>query len=129
MDCRTKSANKFRTRLRFKQYDVILTKEQSLPTKIMSSFEGENMQTLYVLSYTFLCFLCLKLYIFKLCYTLAIEIDENRHSNGNFDYEIKRRKAIEQELCRQFITIDLHKEGFDVFRTQSKHKILFEFRL
>ena len=36
MDCRTTSAHKFRTRLGFKQYDVILTKEQSVLTKIMS---------------------------------------------------------------------------------------------
>ena len=48
MDCRTISAHKFRTRLGFKQYDVILTKEQSVLTKIMCSFEGENMQTHYM---------------------------------------------------------------------------------
>ena len=40
MDCRKTSAQKFRTRLGFKQYDIILTKEQSVLTKIMSSFEG-----------------------------------------------------------------------------------------
>ena len=52
MDCRTKSAHKFTARLGFKQYDVILTKEQSVLTKIVRSFEGENMQTEYnVLSY------------------------------------------------------------------------------
>ena len=45
MDCRTTSEHKFRTRLGFKKYDVILTKKQSVLTKIMSSFEGENMQT------------------------------------------------------------------------------------
>ena len=45
MNFRTTSAHKFRTRLEFKQYDVILTKEQSMLTKIMSSLEGENMQT------------------------------------------------------------------------------------
>ena len=45
MDCTTTSVQNFRTRLGFKQYDVILTKEQSLLTKMMSSFEGENMQT------------------------------------------------------------------------------------
>ena len=39
MDCKTISDHKFRTRLGFKQYDVILTKEQSVVTKIMSSFE------------------------------------------------------------------------------------------
>ena len=47
MDCRTTSAYKFRTRLGFKQYDVILTKEQSVLTKIICSFEGENIQTRY----------------------------------------------------------------------------------
>ena len=52
MDCRTTSALKFRTRLGFKQYDVILTTEQKMLTKITSSFEGENMQTQYnALSY------------------------------------------------------------------------------
>ena len=45
MDCRTISGYKFRTRSVFKQYDVILTKKQSVLTKLLSSFEGENMQT------------------------------------------------------------------------------------
>ena len=52
MGCRTISAHKFRPRLRLRQYAVILTKQQSAFTKIISSFEGENMQTQYnVLSY------------------------------------------------------------------------------
>ena len=34
MDCGTTSAHKFRTRLRFKQYDVILRKEESVLKKI-----------------------------------------------------------------------------------------------
>ena len=45
MDCRTTSAHKFRARLGFKQYDVVLTKGQSALIKIISSFEGENIQT------------------------------------------------------------------------------------
>ena len=46
MNCRTTSPHKFRTRIGFKQCDVILTKKKQLqPTKIMSSFEGGNMQT------------------------------------------------------------------------------------
>ena len=40
-------AHKVRTKLGFKQYDVILTKEQSVLTKSMISLEGENMQTQY----------------------------------------------------------------------------------
>ena len=42
MDCRTTAAHKVRTRLEFKQYDVILTKEQSVLTKMKISFEGEK---------------------------------------------------------------------------------------
>ena len=47
MDRRTISAHKFRTRLGFKRYDFILTKEKSMLTGITSSFGGENMQTQY----------------------------------------------------------------------------------
>ena len=42
MGCRTTAAHKFRTRLEFKQYDVILIKEQSVLTKTKRSFKGEN---------------------------------------------------------------------------------------
>ena len=44
---------KKKKKIGFKQYDVILTKEQSVLTNIKSSFEGENMQTQYsMLCYT-----------------------------------------------------------------------------
>ena len=39
MVCRTVATHKFTTRAGFKQYDVTLTKEQSVLTKIMTSFE------------------------------------------------------------------------------------------
>ena len=78
MNCRTTSAHKCRTRLEFKQNDIILTNEKPVPTKIISSFERENMQTQYkVLSYR------IDLY-FHEC-KLAIEIDENEHSDRNID--------------------------------------------
>ena len=109
MDCRTVSAHKFRTRLGFKQYDVILTKEQSVLTRIMSSFEGKDMQTQYnVLGYR------IDLYFHD--YKLAIETDENGHSNRNIDYEIKRQKAIEQELDCNFIKNCPDKEDVDIFK-------------
>ena len=41
-DSRTTVAHKFRTRLGFKQYNVILTKEKLVLPKIMSSFEREK---------------------------------------------------------------------------------------
>ena len=92
MDCRKTSAHKFRTKLGFKKYDVILTKEQykniltKVPAKIMSSLEGENMQTQHnVLGYR------IDLYFHN--YKLSIEIDENGHSNINIDYEKKKTKS------------------------------------
>ena len=98
-------AHKFRIRLRFKRYDVISTKEQSLLTKVKSSFEGESMQANYsVLDYS------IDLYFHD--YKLAIEIDENGHSDRNMFYEIKVQKEIEQELGCKFIRIDPDKKGF-----------------
>ena len=41
IDCGKTSAHKFRTKLWFQQYGVFLTKEQSVLTKTMNSFEGE----------------------------------------------------------------------------------------
>ena len=100
---------KFRTRLGFKQYDVILTKQQSVLTRIMSSIEGENMQVQYNI-------LSDRIDLYFHDYKLAIEIDENGHSDRNIDYEIKRQKSIEQELGCKFIRFDSDKEEFDIFR-------------
>ena len=77
---------------------------------MMSSFEGENMQTHYnVLDYRN----DLHFYDCK----LAIEIYENGHSDRNIENGTKRQKAIEQELGGKFIRIDPDKEDFDIFRT------------
>ena len=84
MDCRITSAHKFKTRLGFKKYGVILTKEQSVLTKIISSFEEEIMQARYnVLTYR------IDLYFHH--YKLAIEIDENGHIDRTIDYKIQKK--------------------------------------
>ena len=70
------------------------------------------MQTQYVLSYK------IDLYFYN-C-QLAIEIDKNVLSNRNIDYEIKRQKAIEQELGCKFVRIDQEKEDLDIFRVISQ---------
>ena len=116
MDCRTTSAHNFRAKL--EQYNVILTKEESVLTEKMSSFEGESMQILYnVLSYR------IELYFhdYKLTIMMKmLENDENGHSDRNIDYEIRRKKAIEQELICKFTRVDSDKEGFDIFKTANK---------
>ena len=52
------------------------------------------------------------IYIFK--HKLAIEIDENGRKDRNFDYEIKRQKAIEKELDCKFIRINPDEKDFDM---------------
>ena len=81
IDSRAAAAHKFWTILGFKQYDVILTKEQSMPTKIKSLLGRENMQTQYSL-------LGIRVDLYFHDYELAIEIGENGHSDKNIDYEI-----------------------------------------
>ena len=104
MNCRTKSVHKFRIRLGFEQYDVILTKEQSVLTR-MSSFWGENMQTQYkVIGYS--------IDLSFDDYKLPIEINENEHRNRNNDKIIKQ-KAMEQELGCTFIRIDSNNEDWN----------------
>ena len=78
MDCRVIAAHKFRTRLGFKQYDVILTKEQPLLTKRKSSFREENMQMQY-------CCLGYKIDLYFHHYKVVIENDKNNHSHRNID--------------------------------------------
>lgn len=45
MDCRIAATYKFQTILRFKRYDVVLTKKQSVMANIICSFVGDKMQT------------------------------------------------------------------------------------
>ena len=45
MDCKTRAVHKFQTILGFKQYNAILTKEQTVLMKIKISFKGKNMLT------------------------------------------------------------------------------------
>ena len=60
-------------------------------TKIKTLFEGENMQTQFM-------FLSYRVDLYRHDYKFTIKFDENRHSNRNIDYEIKRQKAMEKEL-------------------------------
>ena len=111
-DCGTTAAHKtstFRTRLGFKQYDVILTKKQSL---VICKFEEKSLQTQdEVFSYRS------DLYFHD--YKLEIKIDENGHSSKSIDYKIKNKK-IEKELSCEFVIIDPDKEDFDIFKAISK---------
>ena len=106
MHCRAASAHEFRTRLGFKQYDVILTKEQSNWNN--KFIEGGNMKAeCSVLSY--------RIYSYFHDYKLPWQIDENGLSDRNIDYEIKIQKVIEKGLGCKFSRIDTGKIDFDIF--------------
>ena len=89
MHCRisTPKSYDFRSKLGFNQYDITLTKEQSVLKLIMDAFQGENMQTQYsILGYR------IDLYIHD--YESAIEVDEKGHKNRNIYHEIQRTKSV-----------------------------------
>ena len=85
----TGATYKFSIRLGFKQYDIILTKEQSVLTKIKGSFEGKNMQTQYSMY---------RIDLYFQDYRLAVEVDENGHSDQNIDYVIKTQKSYQWNI-------------------------------
>ena len=70
---RATTVHKFKTKLRFKQYYFILSKEQPMLRKIKSSFEKENMQTQYSA-------LVHNTDLHSHGYKLVIETYENNHS-------------------------------------------------
>ena len=91
MDCSTKPAVNFRTNLEFMQHDPIMTKEQSVLTKIVTVFAAEEI----ILQYNALGYR-IDAYFPK--YKLVIELDEQGHNDRPMDYEMERQKATEKEL-------------------------------
>ena len=103
----------FRVFLSFKEYNIMLTKEQSVLKSVMDAFEGENMQTQYsVLGYR------IDLYFHD--YKLAIEVDEKGHKNRNIDHEIKRQEVIKEKLGCKFIRINPDEENFNIFKAMNE---------
>ena len=92
---------------------MINTKEQTIINSIKDTFEGENIQTQYsVLGYRIV------LYFHE--YNLAIEVDELGRTNRNFNNEIERQKALEEELNFVFITINPDEKDFNIFKEINK---------
>ena len=68
---------------------MVNTKEQTVINLVKDAFEGENMQTQYiVLNYR------IDLYFHE--YKLAIEVDELGHNDKNIDYEIETQRVLEK---------------------------------
>ena len=106
-------AIEFKTKLGFNQHDLIMTKEQSVSTKIMKAFSNEETLPQHsALSY--------KINLYFSEHKLAIEIDEKGHNVRNIDYEIKRQKAIKNKLYFKFIRTNPDGKDFDVYVESGK---------
>ena len=93
-------AIEFKTKLGFNQHDLIMTKEQSVSTKIMKAFSNEETLPQHsALSY--------KINLYFSEHKLAIEIDEKGHNVRNIDYEIKRQKAIKTNCILNLLELIL----------------------
>ena len=115
MHCRvsTPKAIEFKSKLGFDQYDITLTKEQSVLRSIMDKFKGENMQTQYsVLS-------CRTDFYFHV-HKLTVEVDENDHNYRDIDYEIKTQKGMEKERDCGFVRINSDRENFIISKANNK---------
>ena len=87
----TPKAIEFRSKLGFKQHDIVLTKEQSVIPKLMKTFLNEKILPQHSV-------LDDQIDLYFPEHKLAIEFDEKGHKGRNIDYEIKRQKTIEKEL-------------------------------
>ena len=118
MDCRTDESCNLKRNLGFTLHDVINTKEQTVINSIKDAFEGENMQTQYVvLGYR------IDPYFHK--YKLAIEVDELDDNDRNIDYEMQRQKALKRELDCVFIRINPDALDVNIFKEINKiHRTL-----
>ena len=85
MDCRTTPAVNFKTKLGFNQHGPIMTQEQSILSNILTLFAAEEIILQHnVLSYR------IDAYFPK--YKLAIEVDEQGHSDRYIECEIENIK-------------------------------------
>ena len=102
----TPKATEFRSKSGFKQHDIVLSKEQSVISKIMKKFSNEKtLPQLSVLSYQ------IDFYFPE--HKLATEVDEKQHDGRKIDCEIKSQKAIEKELGCEFIRINPDRKDYD----------------
>ena len=61
-------------------------------------------------------YLLFRIDIYFIEYSLAVEIDEKGHTDGDFIFEEKRQKALEKKLGCKFIRINISnaKNGYDL---------------
>ena len=113
MNCRVPTADKFRTKLGFNQYDIMIKTEPSILIKIMTLFSKEEILLQhYVLSY--------KIDIYFPKCKLAIEVDEKGHKDKKKCDENERERAIRKHLDCKLIKINPDRKYYDEYVEVSK---------
>ena len=108
MDTRTTKAVEFRAKFKINQHDLILTKEQSIGSKIVKAFPNEEIkEDFFVLNE--------KIDFYFPRHKLALEVDELGHLDRNEEDEMRRQKKLEEHLKCTFLKINPDKENFDIF--------------
>ena len=103
MECRTTPAVNFTIRPGFSQHDPIMTKEQTILSKIVTLLAAKEI----ILQHSVLRY---RIDAYFLNHKLEIEFDESGHNSIDNSYEIEKQKAIENKPGCEFIRINPAKE-------------------
>ena len=104
----TPKAIKFRFELRFKQHDIVLSKKQSVISKIAKLFSIEKMLLQHSVLDDRIDFYFPK-------HKLAIEVDEKGHTDRDEKKEKEREKRIKEKLGCKFIRINPDEKDYDEY--------------
>ena len=108
MSCRVSApkAIEFRSKLGCHQHDIVLSKEESVVSKITKLFSKEKILLQHsVLDYK------IDLHFPK--HKLAIEVDEKRQTDRDEKKEKEREKKIKEKLGWEFIIINPDEKDYD----------------
>ena len=103
----TPEAIAFRSKLGFKQHDIILSKEQSVISKTKLFSIEKILPQHGILGY--------KIDLYFPEHKLARKVDEKGHTDGDKWKEIKRQEAIEKKISCKFIRINPNEKDYDEY--------------
>ena len=115
IDTRRTKPDEFRAKLKTDQRDPVLTKEQSIGSKIVKAFpKVKIIKQFFVLNE--------KIDFYLARHMSAIEVDKLGHLDRNEEDAIKQQKKLKEHLKYIFFRINPGKENFDIFVELGKIK-------
>ena len=112
---RTDKIDAFRSSLGFNVIDTFNSKQKPITKAIKEIYEGEDIQTKFkVLNLDY------RIDMYFRQYKLAIEVDEQEHSDRDSNYEEERQKLIEKKLGYISIRINLDEINCSINRSMNE---------